>query len=333
MPRLVFNIVIAAIAAFACAIPSHAAVTKKTYFRLGNAADAAATATPGTVLMGGSTDVDAAFQWLCDRAAGGDFLVVRAAGTDAYNPYILDLCPGINSVATLIISSAKAANAPAVRETIANAEVVWIAGGDQSNYIEDWTGTALQAAINAHIAAGQPIGGTSAGLAVLTQFVYSALGSQGVTSTQALADPWNKYVTLARDFLAVPGLEGAIGDTHFVPRDRMGRTLAFLCRVHANGWSPAPRAIAVDEETALLINERGIGTVVGTNSAYFIAAPGAPEVCQPDTPLTYRDIAVRRVGPAGTFDVADWRGNAGVTYSVSAVAGVLSSTQPGGSAY
>jgi cyanophycinase len=35
------------------------------YFRVGNAADVAPTPTPGTVLMGGSTDVDAAFQWLC----------------------------------------------------------------------------------------------------------------------------------------------------------------------------------------------------------------------------------------------------------------------------
>lgn len=118
------------------------------------------------------------------------------------------------------------------------------------------------------MANGGPVGGTSAGLAVLTQFVYSALGSQGVTSTQALADPYNKYVTLARDFIAVRGLEGTIGETHFVPRDRMGRTLAFLCRIHEYGWSIAPRAIAVDEETALLINERGVATVVGKNAAY-----------------------------------------------------------------
>lgn len=167
-----------------------------------------------------------------------------------------------------------------MRDVIDAAEVVWIAGGDQSDYIVEWTGTALQASIAAHVANGGPVGGTSAGLAVLTQFVYSALGSQGVTSTQALADPYNKYVTLARDFIAVRGLEGTIGETHFVPRDRMGRTLAFLCRIHEYGWSIAPRAIAVDEETALLINERGVATVVGKNAAYFITASGAP--------LTYR---------------------------------------------
>ena len=59
-------------------------------FVVGNAADAppAATLSPGLVLMGGGTDVDAAFQFMCQRAGGGDFLVIRTTGTDAYNPYI-----------------------------------------------------------------------------------------------------------------------------------------------------------------------------------------------------------------------------------------------------
>ena len=96
-----------------------------TYFRVGNALDASASTTPGIVLMGGGTDVDAAFVWMCDRAVGGDFLVIRATGTDAYNPYIQDLCPGINSVATLIIPSAAAANDPNVATIMQNAEAIW----------------------------------------------------------------------------------------------------------------------------------------------------------------------------------------------------------------
>ena len=48
-------------------------------FIIGNPADAPASAnlSPGLVLMGGGTDVDAAFQWMCQRAGGGDFLVGR----------------------------------------------------------------------------------------------------------------------------------------------------------------------------------------------------------------------------------------------------------------
>jgi cyanophycinase len=304
-----------------------------TYLRIGSATDVVASTQPGVVLMGGGTDVDAAFQWLCQRSGNGDFLVIRATGTDAYNPYIQSLCPGENSVATLIIPTATAAADPAVAAIIAKAEVIWIAGGDQSNYINFWKGTPVQSTLNARIAAGVPVGGTSAGLNVLTQFVYTAQGSQGATSSQALADPFNRYMTFDRDFSLLPILQGIIGDPHFVTRDRMGRDLGFLCRVAANGWSSAPRGIAVDEMTALLIDAQGHGTVVGSSTVYFLQAPGLPQTCKAKTPLTYQNIAVQRIRAGDSFDLISWLRTGGTNYSVSANAGVLSSTQTGGSAY
>jgi cyanophycinase len=315
-----------------CALPASAA-KKYSYFRVGNPADVTTATTPGTVLMGGGTDVDAAFQWMCERSGNGDFLVIRATGTDAYNPYIQQLCPNENSVATLIIPNRTEASDPFVISTMQSAEALWIAGGDQSNYINFWKGTPVQDTLNALIAQGVPIGGTSAGMNVLTQFVYSALASQGVTSSQALADPFSKYITLDRDFVNLPILQGIIGDPHFVTRDRMGRDLAFLCRIYVNGWSDAPRDIAIDERTALLIDARGGATVVGSSTVYFMQAPGAPQVCQPNTPLTYDNIAIYRIDSSGTFDLSRWTGRGGASYTVSADVGVLSSTQPGGSIY
>jgi cyanophycinase len=320
--------------ALAVALPAHAARKAYSYYRDGSTSDVATATTPGIVLMGGSTDVDAAFQWMCGLSGDGDFLIVRAAGTDAYDPYIRQLCPNGNSVATLIIPSAAAANDPFVASTIANAEALWIAGGDQSSYVKYWTGTPVQAEINALISRGAPIGGTSAGLNVLTQFVYSALLSQGVDSSQALADPYSKYLTLARDFVDLPVLAGVIGDPHFSARDRMGRELAFLCRIAAVGWSTTPRAIAVDERTALLIDAQDRPSVVGTGNVYFISATGPAEVCQAGTPLTYRNVGVYRISAsAGSFDLGRWQGRGGAAYAVSAEAGVLSSTQAGGSPY
>src|SRR5207249_3291033 len=225
-------------------------------------------------------------------------------GTDAYNPYIQQLCPNENSVATLIISNRTAASDPFVISTIQNAEALWIAGGDQSNYINFWKGTPVQTALQGLIARGVPIGGTSAGMNVLSEFLYSALASQGVTSSQALADPFNRYITLDRDFVNISVLRDLLDDPHFVTRDRMGRDLAFMCRVFLNGWSAAPRDIAIDEQTALLIDAAGHGTVVGAGNAYFMQAPGAPEMCQPKTPLTYLNIAVYRIDATGAFDLS-----------------------------
>src|SRR4029078_8613503 len=135
------------------------AAKQYSYFRVGNPNDVTTATTAGTVLMGGGTDVDAAFQWMCQRSGNGDFLVIRAAGTDAYNPYIQQLCPNENSVATLIIPTLAAASDPFVISTIQNSEALWIAGGDQSNYINFWKGTPVQTEINAVITRGVLIGG------------------------------------------------------------------------------------------------------------------------------------------------------------------------------
>lgn len=316
-----------------CAAVPASAAKQYSYFRVGNANDVVTSTQAGTVLMGGGTDVDAAFQWMCGRSGNGDFLVIRATGTDAYNPYIQQLCPNENSVATLIIPNRTAASDPFVISTIRNAEALWIAGGDQSNYINYWKSTPVEDSLNLLIARGVPVGGTSAGMNVLTQFVYSALASQGATSSQSLANPFNKYITLDRDFVAIASLQGIIGDPHFVTRDRMGRDLAFMCRIATNGWSSAPRDVSVDEQTALLVDAAGNVTVVGSSTAYFLQASGPPQVCQPSTALTYLNIDVYRINASGSFNLGHWTGRGGVAYTVSANAGVLASTQPGGGIY
>jgi cyanophycinase len=165
---------------------------------------------------------------------------------------------------------------------------------------------------------------------------FRAWLTRGALSTcEALADPFNSYMSFERDFVAIPALAGVIADPHFVTRDRMGRDLAFMGRIFANGWSPAPRAICIDEETALLIdNSTGAAAAVGNGTVYFLKAPGGPEVCRSKVPLTYRNVAVYRIADdAGTFNLSQWIGTGGDAYTVSANAGVLSSTQSNVSPY
>lgn len=303
------------------------------YDRLGSGVDVVRNTRSGTVLMGGNHDVAEAIQWLCELSAGGDFLVIRSEGTDAYNAYVARLCPAASSVATLIVPDRRAAFHPDVATRVGQAEALWIASGDQSAYLSRWRGTPLHQALRAALDRGVPAGGTSAGMIVLTPFIYPAQDPQGVTSQQALADPFHRRVTLERDFVSLPLLAGTLGDSHFRARDRMGRDLAFMCRVARLGWTTRPRVIAVDEDTALLIDDTGSARVVGEGSVYLLRAPGPAEVCAPRAPVTYRHIDVYRIDAAGTFDVTTWRGRKGVAYRISAHAGVLESTQPGGSPY
>jgi len=325
-------------ALYLSALPLQAAPAPKPGYQsfiVGNPADApqAPGMSAGLVLMGGGLDVDEAYQWMCQRAGGGDFVVIRTTGTDAYNPYIQQLCPQMDSVETLIITTTTGANSTYVRDQIHNAEALWIAGGDQSTYVNLWRGTAVQSEVNYLLnTKAVPVGGTSAGLAVLSQFIYTgALGS--VTSSQALANPFHRYVTLDRDLFDSSLGAGKLYDSHFVTRDRMGRTIVFLARIVDNGWAAQPRDIGIDEHTAILVNPNGAGTMVGTGAAYFLQAPGPAQVLAPKTPLTYHNIGVYKVPQGGTFNLSTWNGSGGVAYTFNVDAGALTSTQAGGNIY
>jgi cyanophycinase-like exopeptidase len=307
------------------------------YIRMGEKTDSLATPSAGTAMMGGGKDLDDAFRWLCKKANGGDFLILRAVGDDDYNAYVNGICK-LNSVSTLVIPDGTAANDPAVMEIIRHAEAVFIAGGNQARYVNFWRGTAVQEAINANVASGRPLGGTSAGLAVLGEFSYGCLKDKDedndLASADVLPNPYFDRVTLVRDFLKVPYLDNVITDSHFARRDRMGRTLGFLSRLVQDGWANKPRDIAIDEKSAVLVEPDGKATVVGSGKgAYFLHAMSPPEVCKPKVPLTIRDISAYRAPTGAHFDLTSWTGDGGETYSISVENGTVLTTRPGDAIY
>src|ERR1700729_392621 len=74
-------------------IPAAAQSTSFQYLRLGNRDDAQTRPSGGTAMMGGGTDLDEAFRWLCEKGRGGAFLVLRATRDDAYNAPLNKLFP------------------------------------------------------------------------------------------------------------------------------------------------------------------------------------------------------------------------------------------------
>ncbi len=298
------------------------------YFRAGNAADSTATPRAGFALMGGGGKQDPAFHFLCEHANGGDFLILRANTDDAdaieENVYVKGICP-LNSVATIVFAGREDSDDPKVIQLIESAEAIFFAGGDQSNYIRFWQDTPVEDALNRHIAAGKPMGGSSAGLAILGQFSFGSI-IDTIHSPDALSNPYGNKVTLTRDFLRVPLLTGIITDTHFAKRDRMGRLVVFMTRMLQDGWAPSVRAIAVEENAAVLLEPDGKAKVVGHGPAYFIEVAQAPTVCRYRTPLTAGGIQVHRVTPDGTFDVKKWKGEGGDDYQLAATNGELKAT-------
>jgi len=277
----------------------------------------------GNALVGGSTDVDEAMRWMINKSGGGDFVVIRASGTDAYNSYIYGL-GSVNSVETLLINSRTLANDPQVEATLRGAEAIFIAGGDQANYVNYWKDSKIEDILNYLRNIKQiPIGGTSAGCVILGGTYFSALYGT-VTSSEALANPYNQYLTLGHnDFLAQPYLSNVITDSHFDNRDRHGRLVTFLARMNQD-YGIVGRGIGIDESTAVCIESNGTGKIFGSGTAFFLSQNGltyTPETCVSGSPLdwyrqrqavTVYKIVGNKYG-SESFDLNTWsQGSGGV---------------------
>ena len=275
--------------------------------------------------MGGGAKQEVAFRFLCERANGGDFLILRANTEDDYaqqvNKEVQTVCL-LNSAATIVFTDREDSDDSKVVEIIAKAESIFIAGGDQSNYVRFWQDTPVQDALNRHIAAGKPLGGSSAGLAILGEFSFTSI-IDTIHSPEALADPYGNKVTISRDFLRISLLSETITDTHFAKRDRMGRLVVFLARILQDGWAKQVKAIAVEENAAVLLEPDGNAKIVGEGPAYFLLAKKVPQVCRRKTPLRFFEVAVQRAPSGATFNVNAWKGTGTDEYKLSAENGVL----------
>lgn len=250
----------------------------------GSSEDATVSASPGLWLAGGGGDVDEAARWFLNLASGGDVVVLRASGGAGYNDYFFRECGvPLNSVRSLVLHKREASEDPEVLRMVAQAEALFIAGGDQARYFENWVGTPLNQTINEHWAQGKPIGGTSAGLAILGEFAFLALYPGSLDSPTALRDPLRKEITLARNFLQIPLLKGFLTDTHFSERSRLGRLAAFLQRAEMDYAMNGLIGLGIDEGTALLVEADGQAKVVSSRAGGRVhwvrreVLPGGPK--------------------------------------------------------
>ena len=313
--------------------------------------------TQSIALMGGGADVKAVYPWLIRKASEcgiyqkarpGNFLIIRSEGDGEYYSSMLDLA-GVASVQTLVVPDHSSANDPKLDNYILNASVIWISGGDQRVYYDAWKGSRLLSLIKEKIRyANVPLGGASAGMMLLGNYIHAGEPDHILTSREALQDPYNPYMVLRRGFWPSTKeiyedapyrvFKKTIIDSHFDTRNRMGRTLTFLARNLADKWSipykgspqfiPQSHAIAVDGETALLIEQNRAGEFLAsiiinprvTGSAYFINPTQFP-LCAKNGksldsscagPLTFTHIQINRLIGTDTrsqnlFNLSQWK--------------------------
>jgi hypothetical protein len=200
-------------------------------------------------------------------------------------------------------------------QAIRKAEAVFFTGGDQNDYISNYKGTALGAALDYLINVKHtPIGGTSAGMAILGYVYYD--GITNVLSPNVLANPYLSATGIHyNDFLRNPFLQKTICETHFNTKGgttsngiqgRQGRLMTFLSRMITDSALVDVKSIACDEKTAVCIDQNGIGMVVGLGKAYFLRQwCAAPETCTSGQPLTWTNgVQVYKINGPGSYTAA-----------------------------
>uniref|UniRef100_B0SX90 Peptidase S51 dipeptidase E n=1 Tax=Caulobacter sp. (strain K31) TaxID=366602 RepID=B0SX90_CAUSK len=257
---------------------------------------------PLLALMGGGDWPLEAFRQFVQQSGGGHIVVLRARGGRELQDEIYNDVGGVLSVETLVIHDEDAGEDPKLLAIIAHADGVFFGGGDQSNYVRAWKGTALNKALDAHVKAGKPIGGTSAGLAILGGYVYGCLDSISLTSPDALKNPTGPSVTLVRDFLHLPYLSHVITDTHFDIRDRQGRLVTFVGRLAQEENDPTITGLGVDQDTAMLVDANGIGRFYGKGYAWLVRPMAKPATIVAGRPLNYAAFPMVGIGPDSTLD-------------------------------
>jgi beta-aspartyl-peptidase (threonine type) len=219
---------------------------------------------PGLLLMGGGDRNFDALRWFMKRAGNGHIVVLRASQGGEIGEEFFNEVGGIQSVETFVFHDREAATDPKILAALKRADGIFIGGGDQSRYVRYWRGTPVAAALDAHVRAGKPLGGTSAGLAMLGEYLYGAMDGGSQISPRALADPLGAENTIETGFLRIALLKGVVTDTHFSERNRLGRLVAFVAKGEAMAGRPLI-GLGVDEDAAVAVEADGSAHVYATS--------------------------------------------------------------------
>lgn len=129
-------------------------------------------------------------------------------------------------------------------DSIRNAKMIYISGGDQNRFMDIITGTEIEKAIHHAYNNGSLIAGTSAGAAVMSKMMITGaeLKHPEYTSTFRNIDADNIEIGTGLGMLT-----NVIIDQHFVKRSRYNRLISAVIE------HPEMLGIGIDEATAILV--------------------------------------------------------------------------------
>lgn len=154
-------------------------------------------------------------------------------------------------------------------DSLQQAKLIFITGGDQSRFMNIVLHTPVHAAIKKAFENGATIAGTSAGAAVMSR--------QMITGNDLLGDSvgTGSFTKISYNMVEVKeglGLvNSAVIDQHFIARSRYNRLLSVLATF------PKLQCIGIDEATAIIINGKKV-TVKGASQVIRMRLPATKKI-------------------------------------------------------
>lgn len=176
-------------------------------------------------------------------------------------------------------------------DSIENAGMIYISGGDQNRFMDIARGTPLVDAIHNAYKKGAVIAGTSAGAAVQSKKM--------ITGNQLIDPNMEGFRTIQPNNIEVTKGLGlittAIIDQHFIWRSRMNRLISVAIE------NPSELAIGIDEATAILVDGDS-ATVYGISQVLVLNASKA-NLSATDSLLGAKNIRMDLFMPGQKFSV------------------------------
>jgi cyanophycinase len=157
---------------------------------------------------------------------------------------------------------------PQKLDSIRNAKLIYISGGDQNRFMDVVLGTEIEKAIHQAYQNGSIVSGSSAGAAVMSKIM--------ITGNELMhPDYASTFKNIeAGNIETKPGLgliEKAIIDQHFVKRSRHNRLISAIIEF------PDMMGIGIDESTAIVVNGN-TAEVVGESQVIILQNPKRSKV-------------------------------------------------------
>ncbi len=199
--------------------------------------------------------------------SGSDYIVILTMATsvpeesfESTRSQLAKLCK--NKITTFHFNKAQANDHKDWIDSVRQAKLIYVVGGDQNKFMDVVRGTGLFDAMHLAYKNGATISGTSAGAAIMSQIMITG-EEKDQKNKDTFKEIRNDNVVTSQ---GMGFINKAIVDQHFIKRSRYNRLLSVLSD------HPDKMVIGIDESTAIVVTGKH-AKVVGESQVVVVSKP------------------------------------------------------------